>query len=80
MSCTIVCAEVEELIADHAAGTLLWIERLRLWAHLLTCRRCRSRVGAVDARGVTFGAHAALTPQRGDRRDVPGCESPPRSN
>jgi hypothetical protein len=42
MSCTLACVDVEELIADHAAGRLLWIERVRLFAHLWTCRRCRA--------------------------------------
>lgn len=46
MGCAVQCAEIDELLDDDAAGTLLWIERLRLFAHLLTCRRCRARRAA----------------------------------
>lgn len=44
MGCAVQCAEVDELIDEEAAMSLLWIERVRLFAHLLTCRPCRARL------------------------------------
>lgn len=43
MGCATSCVEMEEGAADYAAGQLIWIERWRYRAHLVTCRVCRSR-------------------------------------